>query len=347
MTSIAGYGVYIPRYRIKIHEIARVWGADGDRVSKGLMINEKSVPGFDEDSTTIAVEAARNAVEHSGVNPKDIGAIYFGSESPAYSVKPTASIIAEAIEASPNMTAADIEFACKAGTAGIQMCMGLTKSEMIKYGMAIGADTSQGRPGDALEYSAAAGGAAFIIGQRGIADIEGTFSYTTDTTDFWRREAEEFPSHGARFTGQPAYFKHVTSATIGLMERLDLEIRDIDYFVPHQPNGSFPLKVGKTLGFETEKIMPSLKVPYIGNTYSGSSMVGLAGVLDVAKPNERILMTSYGSGAGSDSFSILVTDLIEEKRNKKTVDSYIKDKKYIDYAIYAKFKRKIKGVSMG
>jgi hydroxymethylglutaryl-CoA synthase len=80
----------------------------------------------------------------------------------------------------------------------------------------------------------------------------------------------------------------------------------------------------------------------MGNTYSGASMVGLAAVLDVAKPGERIFVTSFGSGAGSDSFDITVTDRITEVQDlaPKTWD-YIKKAKYLDYASYARHKGKI------
>jgi len=139
--GIVGYGVYIPRYRIRVEEIAKVWGENPERVKRGLLVEEKSVPGPDEDTATIAVEAARNAVKQADIDPQDIGAIYVGSESHPYAVKPTATIVAEAIEATPDLTAADYEFACKAGTAGIQTCMGLVEAGMIKYGMAIGSDT--------------------------------------------------------------------------------------------------------------------------------------------------------------------------------------------------------------
>jgi len=203
--GIVGYGGYVPRFRIKAEEIARVWGEDGKRMSGGLNVYEKSVPGMDEDAATIAVEAARNAVQHASISPQEIGALYIGSESHPYAVKPTATIVAEAIMATPDLMAADLEFACKAGTAGIQMCMGLVKAGMLKYGMAIGTDTSQSRPGDVLEYTASAGGAAYIIGGENlVAEILDTYSFTTDTPDFWRRDSAEFPSHGGRFTGAPA-----------------------------------------------------------------------------------------------------------------------------------------------
>ncbi len=346
MVGIVGYGVYIPRYRIKTEEIAKVWGEDGPKLAKGLAVFEKSVPGPDEDVATISVEAARNSVKHGRIDPTEIGAIYVGSESHPYAVKPTGTIVAEAIEASSNITAADFEFACKAGTAAIQACMGMVDADMIKYGLAIGADTAQGRPGDALEYSAAAGGAAFIIGKNDVvATIEDTTSFTTDTPDFWRREGEDFPSHGARFTGEPAYFRHVGEGAKLLFKKTDTTVDDYDYFVFHMPNGKFPVSMGRQLGVPAEKLEDSLVVRHIGNTYSGSSMIGLARVLDIAKPGSRIFMVSYGSGAGSDAFSITVEDEIENRRGEvPTVDDYIERRTYVDYAIYAKYRRKIKAL---
>jgi len=341
--GIVGYGVYIPRYRIRVEEIAKVWGEDPEQIKQGLLVEEKSVPASDEDTATISVEAARNALCMAGINPQDIGAVYVGSESHPYVVKPTATIVAEAIEATPNLTAADFEFACKAGTAGIQTCMGLVEAGLIKYGVAIGADTAQAAPGDPLEYTAAAGGGAIILGKNGaetVAEIEGTYSYTTDIPDFWRRDMKPYPKHGGRFTGKPAYFKHVLSAAHGILRQLKLTPHDFAYAVFHQPNGKFPLQVAEELGFLKEQVYPGLLAPKIGNTYSGSSMISLAAVLDQAKPGERILVVSYGSGAGSDAFSIRVKDAIDKKRDAvpKVVD-YINNKIYVDYSTYSRFKR--------
>jgi len=344
MAGIVGYGVYIPSYRIKVEEIARVWGDDPQAISRGLVVEEKSVPGPDEDTATISVEAARNALRRSQIDPSEIGAVYVGSESHPYAVKPTATIVAEAVDATPEMTAADLEFACKAGTAGIQACMGLVDSGIIRYGLAVGADTAQGAPGDALEYTASAGGAAYVIGGKNcLADIKETYSFTTDTPDFYRREGMPYPRHGGRFTGEPAYFKHVLGAARGMMEKTGLSADDFDYAVFHQPNGKFYLKAARKLGFESEQVKPGLLTPVIGNTYSGATPVGLAATLDVAEPGARILAVSYGSGAGSDAFIIEVNDLIEERRDlAPSVAEIIKNKRYVDYALYAKFKGKLR-----
>ena len=345
--GIVGYGAYVPRKRIKVEEIARVWNKDGAKISSGLGVKEKAVAAWDEDTATISVEAARLALEVAGIDPQKIEAIYVGSESHPYAVKPTATIVTDAINAGPDLTAADLEFACKAGTAGMQICMGLVKAGMIEYGLAIGADTAQGRPNDALEFTAGSGGAAFLIGRKDdeiIATLDSTYSYTSDTPDFWRRQHAEFPKHAGRFTVEPAYFKHLISAANGLFKRTKTTSKDYDYFVPHQPNGKFPIMAAKQLGFPVEKVQPALMTPIIGNTYSGSSMVGLAAVLDVAKPGQRILMVSYGSGAGSDAFEITATKNILKKRAVVPLRKAIEDKEYVDYAQYAIQRRKIKGV---
>jgi len=342
MTGIVSYGSYIPKFRIKVEEIARVWGEDAKKIKSGLGVYEKSVPNADEDTATIAVEAAREAIKRAGINPEDIGAVFVGSESHPYAVKPTATIVGEALGVGNDYYAADLEFACKAGTAGMQICYSMVKSGMIKYGLAIGADTSQARPGDALEYAAAAGGAAFIIGKDPIAEIEATYSFTSDTPDFWRRDLQPYPSHGGRFTGQPAYFRHVISAARGLMEKYGYKTADFDYAVFHMPNAKFPVRAARMLGFSEEHISQGLVVRDIGNTYSGSSLLGLAATLDIAEPDERILLVSFGSGAGSDAFALRVTERIKEFEREPKVWDKIERKVYVDYAIYLKHRRKIK-----
>jgi hydroxymethylglutaryl-CoA synthase len=290
------------------------------------------------------VEAARHAINRAGIDPQEIGALYTGSESHPYAVKPSSTVVAEAIGATPNLTVADFEFACKAGTAAIQTCMGMVDAGMITLGMAIGSDVAQGAPGDALEYTAAAGGVAYVIGKKDlVANIESTYSFTTDTPDFWRREGMPYPEHGGRFTGEPGYFKHVTSAAQGLLKKMGTKPADYDYAIFHQPNGKFPTRAAKMLGFSSEQIKPGLVVTRLGNTYSGSCMMGLAATLDIAKAGDRIFMTSFGSGAGSDSFSFTVTDRIEEIRNgAPSVEKLMANPIYIDYATYARHKNKIK-----
>jgi len=215
---------------------------------------------------------------------------------------------------------------------------------MMKYGLAIGADTSQGAPGDALEYSASAGGAALLIGvDHGAAEIAHTVSFTTDTPDFWRREGQRYPSHGGRFTGEPAYFKHVLNCAQLLFKRAGTTAEEYDYAVFHQPNGKFPVRAAKQLGFKEGQIDAGLCVREIGNTYSGAIMVGLCAILDEADPGDRIFAVGYGSGAGSDAFDLTVTEEIRKIRRDATpsIKEMMADSVFLDYATYAKYRGKI------
>lgn len=338
--GIAGYGAYVPRYRLPASEVARVWtGGEG-----GLPIKEKAVPGLDEDVATMSIEASRNALKRSGIDPQAIRAVWVGSESHPYAVKPTSTLVAEAIGATPNIQAGDWEFACKAGTEAIVASIGFVGSQMADYALALGMDTAQGKPGDALEYTAGAGGAAFIIGpaEDSLAVINYTYSYVTDTPDFWRRQYARYPEHGQRFTGEPAYFKHVSEAGQALLDASRTTPADYKWAVFHQPNTKFPQRVAQMLGFSKEQIAPGLLVPVIGNTYAGAAIIGLTAILDIAQPGDNIFMVSFGSGAGSDAFSLTVTDKINERRDlaMRTQD-YIHRRTQIDYATYVRYRGKL------
>jgi hydroxymethylglutaryl-CoA synthase len=310
----------------------------------GSPIREKAVPGPDEDTATMSIEAARNALARADIDPSAIRAVWVGSESHPYAVKPTSTILAEAIGAVPATQAADWEFACKAGTEALQAGIAFVGSGMGDYVLVVGMDTAQGRPGDALEYTTGAGGAAFIVGpaEEALAIVEGSFSYVTDTPDFFRRPRQHYPQHGSRFTGEPAYFKHVLAAAQQLMASLGTTPEDYAAAVFHQPNPKFPERAARMLGFQPEQTRAGLLCPDVGNTYAGSSMLGLTAILDVAQPGDRLLLVSFGSGAGSDAVSLRVTERIDDCRDRAApTRAYVERRKAIDYGLYVRYRKKL------
>lgn len=340
-TGIISYGTYIPRYRLSAAEIARVWGKDGDHISATLGISEKSVAGVDEDTVTIGYEASWRALKSAGLRADEIGAVFVGSESHPYAVNPTTTIIAEMLGVGRNYFAADLEFACKAGTTGMIVGASLIQSQKISYALAIGADCAQAKPHDLLEYSAASAGVAVLLGLgiRVVAEIVDYCSYSSDTPDFWRRDGTSYPSHGGRFTGEPAYFTHVMGAASSIMKKTGMQPKDFNYCVFHMPNGKFPRAVAKRLGFTSQQLNHSLTVDIIGNPYSASSLLGLAATLDHAKPHQTILFVSYGSGAGADAFVLKTTAALTslQKKQHKVADK-IGKKISITYSEYLKMR---------
>ncbi len=332
--GICGHGAYVPRLRINTRSIAAVWG----RLGRSLPVKEKSFPGADEDTITMAIEAARAAVLRAGIDPQALRSVWVGTESKPYAVKPCATVVAEAIGATPYVNAADLEFACKAGSEGMQMAAAYVGSGMAEYAMAIGMDTAQGKPGDELEYTAAAGGAAFVFGpaETCTAKLIASTSFVTDTPDFFRRSHQRYPEHGNRFTGKPAYFHHTMNCARALLKETGLKPADFQWAVFHQPNLRFPREAAEELGFTPDQYSRSMVCKRIGNTYAGSSLLGLAAVLDVASTGDRIFMVSYGSGAGSDGFVFEVTERITQRRDlAPSVDTLLDRRQPVtEYAHY-------------
>lgn len=339
MTSVIySFGRYLPHYRITSETIARAWEREKDH-AKGLGILEKTVNAPDEDTFTMALEASKQAIELSGIDSHQINGLFVGSESHPYAVKPTSGMLVPALKLNPMSHAADLEFACKAGTAAMQIVMSMVNAKQITCGLAIGSDNAQGKPGDALEYSAASGAAAFLIGKPskqhpGLCSLDATLSYTTDTPDFWRNEGEEYPTHAGRFTGEPAYFHHMEIATKAMMEKMSMTPKEIDHVVFHMPNGKFPMEAAKRLGFSKEQMATGFIVPMIGNTYSACSPLGLTFVLEKAKKDERILLVSYGSGAGSDAFVMTML------KDGEPLPVFQKQNTYLTYHQYVQHKEK-------
>lgn len=340
--GIAGYGAYVPRLRVHTSDISDAWRPQG---AVAPAVAEKSVPAHDEDVVTMAIEAARTALDRSRVDAQSIGAVWVGTESKPYAVKPSATIVAEALGVTPGLVAADMEFACKAGSEAMQAAVAFVGAGMVEGAMAIGMDTAQSKPGDALEYTAGCGGAAYLFGpsEHSLAVVEASVSHVTDTPDFFRREGAMYPEHGGRFTGEPSYFRHTLAASRSLLEEVGDQPADFTYAVFHQPVPKFVERVAAKLGFTEEQIGVGLVARRMGNAYAGSSLLGLAAVLDVASPGDRIFFCSYGSGAGSDAFSFVVTDHIEGRRQGPTVLDYLdRGQPVSGYGEYLQLRKKIR-----
>lgn len=344
--GISSYGTCLPGWTLPLKEVELVHDKKEGSVSKSLKVEQKTVPDFDEDTITLSTKSALQAIKRAELSynfdRQNLGCFFIGSESHPYAVKPSGTVVKQALGLAETMALADLQFACKAGTQALQIGISYVLSDLAKAALAIGADTAQAKPGDALEYTAAAGGGAFILDKKQLlVRLLGTISVASDTPDFWRRSGQSCPEHGGRFTGKPAYFSHVVLATTKLLSELKLKPKDVDYCIFHTPNGKFPRRVAAKLGFSQTQLNPSLVVEKIGNTYAGASMLALAAVLDRAGAGKTILLTSYGSGAGADSFVFKTTTLLPKIR-KKWQDNLQKQIERLKPISYQKYQQLMK-----
>jgi len=315
--GILGYGHYVPYLRVDTKVFAEQWGvpAQLERMYRLNGRNRVAAHAGDEDTVTLAVLAAERALRSTSLSGP-ICAVLTGSESHPYAVKPTSVIVAEALGLTPDVFAVDLQFACKGGTAAALICAAMVRAGMGACALAIGADCPQSAPGSLLEASVGAGAAALVLGpaEESIVRIEATASASSDTTDFWRRDGAQFPSVVGKFSVDEGYFAHSERVARALMEATETKPSDYAYCVFHQPYSALPSALAKKLGFSAQQVKPGLVASRIGNAYSASALLALSAVLEQAAPGEKILLVSFGSGAGSDGLVLQVTDKLPAYR---------------------------------
>jgi hydroxymethylglutaryl-CoA synthase len=302
--GLLGYGVYIPRYRINKVEYVKAWGRFA-----AAGIEEKAVPGFDEDSVTMAVEASMNALNHAKVDASKLNAIYFASTSSPYAEKLVSSTIAMALGAPPRVSVADFTSSTMAGTSALLMSLDFVASGRGHFALVATSDCPYADPSDFFEHPLGAGAAAFVVGGgTPIATIEASGCTTIEAL------GERFRKKGEKFIetlGIPAYtqaviMKTVTSSVKALLDNTGRKPSDFNFVVLPQFDGRLPSRIARKNGFEETQFIPSMVVSQIGDAGAASPLIGLAKVLDEAKPGHKVLVTSYGAGAGSDAVSINV-----------------------------------------
>ncbi len=288
--GISSIGICLPRYRTTAEEMARQFHIDPNYIKKGLGVEEVSVPSWDQDTGTFAADAALDALSRL---PKEIiqtiGMIVVGSESKPYSVKPTATTVQSFVGAKKDIICYDAEFACIAAGMQIKNVIALINSGEIETALIIGADVSQGSPGDPLDLDTGAGGVCLVISKYNvILEYVGMNFHVGDHPDFARRKHQIYPFHGYALTGNPSYFAHQEEAIRKTLKNLNISLNDIKAATFHQPNYNFMNKEIKRLGLDDKtRIKNGLKpcifgkpVINIGNTYSAATMFGLASIVN-------------------------------------------------------------------
>ncbi|MEK7310214.1 MAG: hydroxymethylglutaryl-CoA synthase [Planctomycetota bacterium] len=347
-TGIVSYGTYIPKHRIDVQDIYKVWRNVTPEIFDRMSLRERAVLMPDEDSITLAVAAAQIALDRSGLKREQIGAVLFGSGTNPYATKPAATVVQDALGLRKDIIAYDIQFAGKSGTSAMITASAFVASGMADYVLAIGTDTLNRHfpPGTQMEYAASAGAFACIIGKdKLIAKLEGSVSYSSDLADYFRTEGERYIQLGGGWIGYVSSWgllEHLAPAGERLFAKLNLDPKkDFNYVAIHQGNGIQPMMGAGKLGLDMFIVMPYVLTSYIGDCGSASSLIPLAHILDNANPDERILNLSYGWGSGSDALSFVTTKDIEARRPQKDlVMSQVEDKIMLDYALASKYEYK-------
>lgn len=328
--AISGYGVYIPRYRIKRDDIAKAWSGS----AKG----ENCIPHVNEDAITMAVEAAQNAVVHADIKPTAIDVIYLGTESSPNIEQSSVGIIGATLGARSDIDMVDFGSSPRSSIAALKACLDAIASGRVKTGLVIGSDCRAAPPGSDLELNFGAAAVALIVTKdNGIAQIEEIDTYSTEFRDSWRSNKESYVKiFEPRYTREYGYSHHVTEAAKRLFNKIGVSAGSFQHAVLQQPDDRTPRAVARSLSISPKQMELGFNFPAVGDTGTSSLLLGLAAILDKSQPGEKILGLSYGSGA-SDAMALTVGAEIDKKRSRsRLVDQYCASKAYVDYTTYLK-----------
>jgi len=317
VVGIKSYGAYIPYYRLERAEIAKVWG--GFAMNPG----EKAVANGDEDSITMAVEAAFDCLK--GLDGKGSDGLFFASTTAPYREKQCSTLVAAVMEMRNDIRTADFGDCLRAGTTAIRAAADAIKAGPAKGIVVTAADCRLGYPYSQTEHALGDGAAALLIADSDlIATIDDSYSISDEITDVWRRAEDDFVRMWEdRWVIMHGYSKNVEQAASAIMKKNGLGAKDFAKAVVYGPDPRSHDALMRRLGFEPAQVQDTLFAK-VGNTGTASALIMLVAALEEAQAGDRILLASYGDGA--DAFILTVTKEIERVRDRRGLKGYLTSK---------------------
>jgi len=307
MVGITSYGAYIPLYRLNRAEIGRAWDIPAAP-------GERAVANYDEDSLTMAVEAARDCVR--GIDIESIDGLFFASTTSPYKDKQTAATIAMVLGMNRESVTMDFGGSLRCGTNALRAAVDAVSSGSANNILVVASEMRLGYPAGASEISFGDGAAAALIGSRTvIAEVEGSHSIYEELQDFWRSDKDLFVrSAEDRFIVDVGYSKVVPAAVTGALKKFNLTSKDFSTCVLYVPSQRQVAPLVKKLGFDPKTQSKNTLFSSVGDAGSAMLMMSLVQTLEEAVAGNRIMLVAYGNGC--DVFSLKITDDIEEAKAK-------------------------------
>lgn len=323
MAGITSIGIYLPMYRLSREEIGKIWSGRGGS-------GAKAVAGYDEDTVTLAAAATLDCQNRGGT---DADGLFLATTTAPYREKSSAALLASVADLNAECHTADYTNSLRAGTAALKAAIDAVNSGSAKKVMVVAADTRQTAAKGTLEQTLGDGATALTVGnEKVIAEIENSYSLSSDFTDVWRLDEDKYPrSAEGRFVDEVGYLPTMQSAIEGLLKKSKLKLSDFTSSVFYASDVRQHAALAKRLKLEKEQVQDPL-YSAIGNTGTTAVFLMLAAALEKAKPGDRILFAGYSDGA--DVFSLRVTEEIKKFQKSPVISNKLAGKTAITYGQY-------------
>ncbi|MDM8515794.1 SDR family NAD(P)-dependent oxidoreductase [Desulfobacterales bacterium HSG16] len=339
MIGITSYGAYIPRLRLNRMAIIQGmgWFAPATMmVSQG----ERSMCNWDEDSITMAVAASRDCL--TGKDKGSLDGLYLASTTLPFADRQNAGIVSAALNLKKNIITADVTASQKVSTTALITALDSVKSGERQNIMVAATDKRETKTACFHEMWFGDGAASLMVGDADvIAEYKGGYSVSCDFVDHYRGSGKKFDyMWEERWARDAGYSKIIPETVNGLMEKLDITIKDVDKLIYPCFFAAEHRKIAKKLGAAPEKVVDTFH-EVCGETGTAHPFMMLISVLEEAKPGDRILIAGFGQGCNALYF--VVTENITELAERNGFKGSITDKKVIDnYPKFLKFRDLIK-----
>ncbi len=335
--GISGYSVYVPRLRIKKEDYAKAWGS-----FQAAGVSEKSVMGFDEDVLTAAAKVSRGALESVPLPSGKVTRFALASTSAPYKEKMLSGTVLVNVGMPNAAFASDHTTSTRSGTEALISAVEHVRANQGGVAVVAAADAPRASMWDPIEHPMGAGAAGFVISSEDlIAEVEGTASFAMEHFGERFRPAgeEALQDLGVKKFFASAFTACTTKACSALVKKLGAKPEEYAHVVIQQPDAKTPGSVAGKLMFNDAQMASGLISASLGDLGAASTPVGLAAALDSAKVGDRIMVVSYGSGAGSDAVSLRV---VSDRKTSPGYKAQLEKKEYIDYIQYLKLKGALK-----
>ncbi|MGQ0700261.1 MAG: 3-oxoacyl-[acyl-carrier-protein] synthase III C-terminal domain-containing protein [Panacagrimonas sp.] len=294
MIGITSFGAYVPRLRLSRAAAAKAnaWA------NPGLMAQgrgERAMANWDEDSLTMAVEAARDAL--AGRDGASLGAVYFGSSTHPFADRQNAGVVAAALDLPEAVASADLGGAQKAGTAALLAALDRVAAGRPGEALALAAEHRRARPGSAQEVQYGDAAAAFTVGRKGVlAEFLGAHSVSVDFVDHYRAAGQAYDyTWEERWLRDEAFSKWVPAAVGQALAQIGLAPDAVHHFVLAEPVAKLAALVAKRVRITETAIADSL-LGNVGHAGAAHAPLMLVSVLEKARPGENIVVVGFGQG---------------------------------------------------
>jgi hydroxymethylglutaryl-CoA synthase len=295
--GILAAGAYIPRLRLSRRVIAETnrW------ISPSLMgqaKGERAICNWDEDTVTMAVEAARDAL--SGRDRSDVNALHLASTTLPFMDRLNAGIAAEALNLTDDIDAADLTGSQRAATSALRNAFSRPGQTLI-----VAAEKRRAKAGSAIEMSSGDAGVAMVVGAgEPIARLVASATRTADFVDHYRTEESVYDYQWEeRWVRDTGYLEIVPPVIARCVENAALQAGDIEHFCIPSALPRVAHAVAKAAGISETAIADSLHAG-CGDSGAAHPLLMLLAVLERAEPGQRILVVGFGQGADAMLFEV-------------------------------------------